>query len=216
MVKELKRPGRAGGGGFYDYPAGRRRCLWPELKTLFEKPGAAWDMAELKDRLLYRQAIETARCLAEGVLTSVHDANIGSIFGIGFPAWTGGALQFIYSEGAATFERQCGDARQHATGRASRSIRRCVDCIARCALKAGATDGEPGTPAAARGAARGQGGDHFSVRTQATSCFASASLTCGLAGIGTGPQTPEPPLMIFCASLSTASFWPAYLAATSL
>jgi 3-hydroxyacyl-CoA dehydrogenase/enoyl-CoA hydratase/3-hydroxybutyryl-CoA epimerase len=53
-------------------------------------------MQDLKDRLLYRQAVETARCLAEGVLTTVHDGNIGSIFGIGFPAWTGGALQFIY------------------------------------------------------------------------------------------------------------------------
>ena len=53
--------------------------------------------------MLYRQAIETARCLAEGVLTSVHDANIGSIFGIGFPAWTGGAMQFIYGMGVEAF-----------------------------------------------------------------------------------------------------------------
>ena len=54
-------------------------------------------------RFLYRQSIETARCLAEGVLTSVHEANIGSIFGIGFPAWTGGAVQFIASEGRERF-----------------------------------------------------------------------------------------------------------------
>ena len=60
-------------------------------------------MQEIQDRLLYRQAIETARCLAEGVLTSVHDANIGSIFGIGFPAWTGGAMQFIYGTGVEAF-----------------------------------------------------------------------------------------------------------------
>jgi 3-hydroxyacyl-CoA dehydrogenase/enoyl-CoA hydratase/3-hydroxybutyryl-CoA epimerase len=57
----------------------------------------------LKERLLYRQSIETARCLAEGVLTSVGEANIGSIFGIGFPAWTGGAIQFIASEGRDPF-----------------------------------------------------------------------------------------------------------------
>ena len=57
----------------------------------------------MKDRILYRQVIETARCLDEGVLTTVHDANIGSIFGIGFPAWTGGALQFINSVGPAKF-----------------------------------------------------------------------------------------------------------------
>lgn len=105
MVKEFHRPGRAGGGGFYDYPSekGAKKSLWPELKRLFEKPETAWDITELKDRLLYRQAVETARCLSEGVLTSVHDANIGSIFGIGFPAWTGGAMQFIYGMGIDRF-----------------------------------------------------------------------------------------------------------------
>jgi 3-hydroxyacyl-CoA dehydrogenase/enoyl-CoA hydratase/3-hydroxybutyryl-CoA epimerase len=117
MVKELKRPGRAAGGGFYDYPAGQKKQLWPELKALFEKPGLAWDLQDVKDRILYRQAVETARCLAEGVLTSVHDGNIGSIFGIGFPAWTGGALQFIYGMGIEAFEQRCGElAAQHGPG----------------------------------------------------------------------------------------------------
>jgi 3-hydroxyacyl-CoA dehydrogenase / enoyl-CoA hydratase / 3-hydroxybutyryl-CoA epimerase len=105
MVKEFDRNGRAAGGGFYEYPAekGAKKFLWPELKTLFGKPDVAWDMQDLKDRLLYRQSIETARCLAEGVLTSAHDANIGSIFGIGFPGWTGGAMQFIYGTGIDAF-----------------------------------------------------------------------------------------------------------------
>ena len=106
MVKVLKRPGRAGGGGFYDYPKGEAKRLWPELKALFERADVAQNppsIDALKQRLLYRQAIETARCVAERVLTSVADANIGSIFGIGFPAWTGGAMQFIESEGRATF-----------------------------------------------------------------------------------------------------------------
>ncbi len=103
MVDEFKRPGRAGGAGFYEYPAEGEKFLWPELKRLFEKPGVAWDMQELKDRILYIQAIESARCLEEGVLRSVADANIGSIFGIGFPAWAGGALQFINAVGLAQF-----------------------------------------------------------------------------------------------------------------
>ncbi|MDR3453868.1 MAG: 3-hydroxyacyl-CoA dehydrogenase NAD-binding domain-containing protein [Rhodoferax sp.] len=105
MVKEYDRTGRAGGGGFYDYPTekGAKKSLWPELKTLFEKPATAWDIEEVKDRLLYRQAVETARCLSENVLTTVFEANIGSIFGIGFPAWTGGAMQFIYSMGIDAF-----------------------------------------------------------------------------------------------------------------
>jgi 3-hydroxyacyl-CoA dehydrogenase/enoyl-CoA hydratase/3-hydroxybutyryl-CoA epimerase len=109
MVKELHRPGRAGGGGFYDYPEGGKKVLWPELKTRFEKADAPWDLQTIKDRLLYRQAVETARCLAEGVLTSVHDGNIGSIFGIGFPAYTGGALQFVYAMGVDAFEQRCAE-----------------------------------------------------------------------------------------------------------
>ena len=117
MVKELRRPGRAAGGGFYDYPAGEKKRLWPELKALFEKPGVTWDVQEIQDRLLYRQSVETARCLAEGVLTSVHDANIGSIFGIGFPAWTGGAMQFIYGQGIDKFEQRCSElAAKHGEG----------------------------------------------------------------------------------------------------
>lgn len=117
MVKQLNRAGRAAGGGFYDYPAGQKKSLWPELKPLFEKPGHAWDLQDVKDRLLYRQAVETARCLAEGVLTTVHDGNIGSIFGIGFPAWTGGALQFIYGMGIDNFEVRCaGLAARHGHG----------------------------------------------------------------------------------------------------
>ncbi len=106
MVRKHNRPGRAGGGGFYEYPAekGAKKFLWPQLKPLFEKADAQWDITDLKDRLLFRQAVETARCLSENVLTSVHDANIGSIFGIGFPAWTGGAMQFIYGMGIEAFE----------------------------------------------------------------------------------------------------------------
>ena len=108
MVKEHDRNGRAAGAGFYEYPSqpGAKKFLWPGLKDLFERGGVDYDLAELKDRLLYRQAVETARCLAENVLTTVHDANVGSIFGIGFPAWTGGAMQFIYGTGIEAFSQR--------------------------------------------------------------------------------------------------------------
>ncbi|OGA01896.1 MAG: 3-hydroxyacyl-CoA dehydrogenase [Betaproteobacteria bacterium RIFCSPLOWO2_02_67_12] len=109
MVKEFKRPGRAAGAGFYDYPKDGRKSLWPELAKIFGKPGVAYDFEELKERILYRQAIETARCLEEGVLTTAHDGNIGSIFGIGFPAWTGGALQYINHIGAAKFVQRANE-----------------------------------------------------------------------------------------------------------
>jgi 3-hydroxyacyl-CoA dehydrogenase/enoyl-CoA hydratase/3-hydroxybutyryl-CoA epimerase len=106
MVRQHNRPGRAGGRAFTSTPLekGAKKFLWPQLKPLFEKADAKWNITDLKDRLLYRQAVETARCLSENVLTTVHDANIGSIFGIGFPAWTGGAMQFIYGMGIEAFE----------------------------------------------------------------------------------------------------------------
>jgi 3-hydroxyacyl-CoA dehydrogenase/enoyl-CoA hydratase/3-hydroxybutyryl-CoA epimerase len=103
MVKEFNRPGRAAGAGFYEYPKEGKKYLWPELARIFGRPEASWDFAELKDRFLYRQAIEAARCLEEGVLESAADGNVGSILGIGFPAWTGGALQFVNHVGVAKF-----------------------------------------------------------------------------------------------------------------
>ena len=106
MVRQFNRPGRAAGGGFYEYPRTGKKFLWPELAKTFAKNGkngVRYDFDELKERILYRQSIETARCLEEGVLTNVGDGNIGSIFGIGFPAWTGGALQYINSIGVAKF-----------------------------------------------------------------------------------------------------------------
>jgi len=103
MVEEFKRPGKAAGVGFYDYPAGGRKHLWTGLGEHFTRSEAPLAAADVRDRLLYIQAIETVRCLEENVLLSVADANIGSIFGIGFAAWTGGALQFINQTGLPAF-----------------------------------------------------------------------------------------------------------------
>ena len=109
MVKEFKRPGRAGGGGFYEYPKEGKKFLWPELARIYGRKNAKWDFEALKERILYRQAIETARCLEEGVLEHVHDGNIGSVFGIGFPAWAGGALQYVNHVGTKKFVRRAGE-----------------------------------------------------------------------------------------------------------
>ncbi len=103
MLEEYKRPGKAAGGGFYDYPAGAKKHLWPGLKEHFEKAEARISEEDVRDRLLFVQALETVRCLEEGVLNSVADANVGSIMGIGFAAWSGGALQFINQYGIDDF-----------------------------------------------------------------------------------------------------------------
>ncbi len=94
MVEEFDRTGRSGGAGFYDYTDGARTSLWPGLVEHFGG-NAEVDFTDLKERLLFIEALETVKCFDEGVLTSVPDANIGSIMGIGFPAWTGGVVQYM-------------------------------------------------------------------------------------------------------------------------
>ncbi|WP_274564073.1 3-hydroxyacyl-CoA dehydrogenase NAD-binding domain-containing protein [Streptomyces spiramyceticus] len=96
MVDEFGRTGRSGGAGFYEYDEdGKRTRLWPGLREHFTKPGVEIPFEDMKERMLFSEALDTVRCFDEGVLTSVADANIGSIMGIGFPAWTGGAIQYI-------------------------------------------------------------------------------------------------------------------------
>jgi 3-hydroxyacyl-CoA dehydrogenase/enoyl-CoA hydratase/3-hydroxybutyryl-CoA epimerase len=102
---EADRPGRSGGAGFYDYADGKRTRLWPGLRTELGATNHDVDLHELSERMLFVEAIETQRCFDEGVLTTDADANIGSILGIGFPAWTGGVVQYVegYPGGVAGF-----------------------------------------------------------------------------------------------------------------
>ncbi|MFC8176086.1 3-hydroxyacyl-CoA dehydrogenase NAD-binding domain-containing protein [Streptomyces sp. NPDC057242] len=106
MVDEFGRPGRSGGAGFYEYDEnGRRGKLWTGLREHFTEPGYEIPFRDMQERMLFSEAIDTVRLLEEGVLTSVADANIGSILGIGFPAWSGGILQYVngYEGGVAGF-----------------------------------------------------------------------------------------------------------------
>ncbi|MFE9448216.1 3-hydroxyacyl-CoA dehydrogenase NAD-binding domain-containing protein [Streptomyces sp. NPDC006739] len=96
MVDEFGRTGRSGGAGFYEYGEdGGRAGLWPGLREHFTRPDASIPFRDMQERMLFAEALDTVRLLEEGVLTSVADANIGSILGIGFPGWTGGVLQYI-------------------------------------------------------------------------------------------------------------------------
>jgi 3-hydroxyacyl-CoA dehydrogenase/enoyl-CoA hydratase/3-hydroxybutyryl-CoA epimerase len=94
MVDEHDRPGRAAGRGFYAYEEGKRTSLWPHLATMATAEGRAVPFDDLKDRFLFAEAIDARRCLDEGVLRTAEDGNVGSILGIGYPAWTGGVLRF--------------------------------------------------------------------------------------------------------------------------
>ncbi|WP_323754514.1 3-hydroxyacyl-CoA dehydrogenase NAD-binding domain-containing protein [Marinobacter sp.] len=105
MVNTHNRKGKASGAGFYEYPEKGKKYLWPELENLFvdQEKARSVKLQDLKDRILFIQAIETIRCLEEGVLRTVEDANIGSIFGIGYAPWTGGAIQFVNQYGVRNF-----------------------------------------------------------------------------------------------------------------
>ncbi|HEX6485926.1 MAG TPA: 3-hydroxyacyl-CoA dehydrogenase NAD-binding domain-containing protein [Nocardioidaceae bacterium] len=103
---EAGRPSKLKGAGFYEYDeSGRRLGLWQGLADTFPVADEQPDIAELKDRMLVIEAIETARCFEEGVIESAAAANIGSIMGIGYPPNTGGAVQFMqgYEGGLAGF-----------------------------------------------------------------------------------------------------------------
>jgi 3-hydroxyacyl-CoA dehydrogenase/enoyl-CoA hydratase/3-hydroxybutyryl-CoA epimerase len=108
MLDEFDRPGRLEGKGFYAYDeSGKRAGLWPGLRDAFphvDDPSTI-SLRDLEERMLFIEAIESVKCLDEGVIESVADANIGSIMGIGFPGWTGGVLQYIngYEGGLAGF-----------------------------------------------------------------------------------------------------------------
>jgi 3-hydroxyacyl-CoA dehydrogenase/enoyl-CoA hydratase/3-hydroxybutyryl-CoA epimerase len=107
MVDVLKRPGRKGGGGFYDYPDGGRKHLWPGLAAEFPRATEQPNADEVKTRLLYIQALETARCLEENVLTHPADGDLGAVLGWGFPTWTGGTLSLIETVGLPQFVAEC-------------------------------------------------------------------------------------------------------------
>ncbi len=104
---ELDRKGKRFGAGFYDYPENDKKRLWPGLREHFPPAADQPSVEEVKTRILYRQAVETARCIEENVLTHPADGDIGSILGIGFPPYTGGALSFIDTVGVEAFVAEC-------------------------------------------------------------------------------------------------------------
>lgn len=102
MAHGFRRMGRASGGGFYEYPEGEAKRLWPGLKA-FARGRKSIAPEDVRDRLLYAQSVESLRCLQEREVACVRDANVGSIFGWGFPAWTGGTVQFVNHVGVRAF-----------------------------------------------------------------------------------------------------------------
>jgi 3-hydroxyacyl-CoA dehydrogenase/enoyl-CoA hydratase/3-hydroxybutyryl-CoA epimerase len=107
MIEELGRPGRKGGAGFFEYAEDGSKRLWPGLAGHFPVAAEQPEVEELKKRLLYIQALETARCLEENVLTRAEDGDIGAVLGWSFPTYTGGTISLIDTVGVANFVAEC-------------------------------------------------------------------------------------------------------------
>jgi 3-hydroxyacyl-CoA dehydrogenase/enoyl-CoA hydratase/3-hydroxybutyryl-CoA epimerase len=109
FLDQFERPGRAAGAGFYDYINGRRAGFWSELGIHFPPSANTAAFSDLRERLLFAEVLEAVRCLDEDVVRSAEDANIGSLLGIGFPAWTGGVVQYVngYPGGISGFAERC-------------------------------------------------------------------------------------------------------------
>ena len=110
MVVELGRLGRKNGKGFYDYPENGQKTIWKglaDLAPVTTKDADATLIQEIRTRLLYRQAVEAARCFEEGVITDPREADVGAILGWGFAPWTGGPISLIDGVGAKAFVETC-------------------------------------------------------------------------------------------------------------
>lgn len=109
MIDDHGRGGRNYNGGFYEYHEDGSKNIWPGLYELYYKSETDLPFQDIKDRILFRQAVAAVECLEEGVLKSVADGNIGALLGIGAPAWTGGWIQFVNSYGLVKFQQRCNE-----------------------------------------------------------------------------------------------------------
>ena len=107
MVEENGRYGRKNGKGFYDYHEDGKKTLWSGLNNKYGiLVSDLVDMEELKKRFLVTQAVEAARTIEEGIITE-QEADVGSIFGFGFPPFTGGTISYINQMGKKKFVELC-------------------------------------------------------------------------------------------------------------
>ena len=104
---EMGRLGKKAKAGFYEYPEGGKKYLWEGLAEMFPVKAEQISTDDIKTRLLYRQVLETVKCVEEGVIRTNLDADLGSIFAWGFPPYLGGTLSFVDTVGIKTFVSEC-------------------------------------------------------------------------------------------------------------
>lgn len=107
LSAELGRHGRKSGGGFYDYPTDGKKRLWPGLAGIWSLRDPQPEAAEVRRRMLFIQLIEALKCMQEGVLEDPADGDVGAVFGVGFPAYTGGPFSYIDHLGTERVLQEC-------------------------------------------------------------------------------------------------------------
>ena len=109
MLEDLGRGGKSKRAGFYEYEVDGSARLWAGLSEHFPVTKADYDRRRMKDRFLFCQVIESGWCLQEKVITEPAAVNLASVYGCGFPAYTGGVLRFVQSYGTTDFVDRAGE-----------------------------------------------------------------------------------------------------------
>ena len=109
---DLQRSGRSKQAGFYEYPTTGKGRLWNQLAEHFPVTKEGYDRTRMKDRFLFAQVIEAGWCLQEKVIDHVEAANLASVYGWGFPGYTGGVIRYVYSYGQENFMQRCGELKE--------------------------------------------------------------------------------------------------------
>ncbi|MEM8988088.1 MAG: 3-hydroxyacyl-CoA dehydrogenase NAD-binding domain-containing protein [Pseudomonadota bacterium] len=105
MVR-LGRLGRKSKAGFYDYLEEGRKRLWSEINKYFPLAEKQPSLADVEGRLLYAQLVPAAVCLDEGVVLDPQSADLGAVFGWGFPSWMGGPMSYVDMIGVEAFVKK--------------------------------------------------------------------------------------------------------------
>lgn len=120
VMFENERFGQKNGKGFYKYELDKRgkpkKVVDPETYELLSgvcEPKREFDKDEIIARMMIPMATELARCLEEGIVDSVAEADMALIYGVGFPPFRGGIFRWIDSIGVTKFVEMCDQYKQH-------------------------------------------------------------------------------------------------------
>jgi len=107
MVSKFNREGRSQNGGFYEYPLGKKKYIWEAIDSYFPVSINQIPEKDIIERLIFAQVLEAIYCFQDNIITSVKDANTGSILGLGFPKSSGGVLEYVNNYGPQNFYERC-------------------------------------------------------------------------------------------------------------